>query len=596
MGVWETTRGELATASDREFERRVLPLLHVFHPGMIQPPQLQHLDRSGIDLVVWSDGPKFPWVVQCKGFKEKEIGPSQMGQMLLSIEKFRKSRYSCERYVLLHNRTSQNSEARSEVEAALLRLVEEGRATEAWLWDRQTFIKNVKERLAASVLSRISEDAALYASMQSSLFLYGSAYVPCVPVSSRILTIDRGALGRLEEGKKVGSGDSIVGLLMSPAVSRWTLLTGPFGTGKTTAVLRVTRELGRDAIYVRAEDMSDSGGGIGTNLLLARIVTAAHLFNDLEDASRPIVDRLAGETLARILRSQDTNLTLIIDGLDENRIYYRLDGIRRLTNELAELSCPVILTTRQEHFDAMFSNFEKSFVDMSRKGGLGRIGRIFNFDKWSDGEVKQLLAGAREMSTPAQSENLAQFAAALENGRADRLYGDLLRHPLFLQMILEEAAEGRIGRRSRAELVRDWIERKIQRDIDVDRPTPVEVADLGTFVEAVMVLHERLANIMTVAGDDGTYSLAEQIASIDVERVASDVFQRGRIDIAEVLGCSLLTPVSHRVRGAMQLRFCLRVCHEFFLAAHLHRSRTVPDGYPDIVSELWAELGRPSQG
>ena len=227
---------------------------------------------------------------------------------------------------------------------------------------------------------------------------------------------------------------------------------------------------------------------------------------------------------------------------------------------------------------------------------MDRIGRIFNFDKWSDGEVKQLLAGAREMSTPAQSENLAHFAAALENGRADRLYGDLLRHPLFLQMILEEAAEGRIGRRSRAELVRDWIERKIQRDIDVDRPTPAEVADLGTFVEEVMVLHERLANIMTVAGDDGTYSLAEQIASIDVERVASEVFQRDRIDIAEVLGCSLLTPVSHRVRGAMQLRFCLRVCHEFFLAAHLHRSRTVPDGYPDIVSELWAELGRPSQG
>ena len=158
---------------------------------------------------------------------------------------------------------------------------------------------------------------------------------------------------------------------MSPAGTRWTLLTGPFGTGKTTAVLRVTKELGRDAIYVRAEDMSDGGGGIGTNLLLARIVTAAHLFNDLEDASRPIVDRLAGETLARILRSQDTNLTLIIDGLDENRIYYRLDGIRRLTNELAELSCPVILTTRQEHFDAMFSNFEKSFVDMSRKGRFG---------------------------------------------------------------------------------------------------------------------------------------------------------------------------------------------------------------------------------
>jgi hypothetical protein len=35
-------------------------------------------------------------------------------------------------------------------------------------------------------------------------------------------------------------------------------------------------------------------------------------------------------------------------------------------------------------------------------------------------------------------------------------------HPLFLQMILEEASEGQIVKRTRAELIQDWVERRRQ--------------------------------------------------------------------------------------------------------------------------------------
>jgi hypothetical protein len=45
----------------------------------------------------------------------------------------------------------------------------------------------------------------------------------------------------------------------------------------------------------------------------------------------------------------------VIDGLDENRLYGRAEGIRQLSNELAEVGCPVILTTRREHLDSTFS-------------------------------------------------------------------------------------------------------------------------------------------------------------------------------------------------------------------------------------------------
>jgi hypothetical protein len=72
MGAWETLRGELAAATSREFERRVLPVMRLFHGEIIQAPELAGLDRAGIDLLAWTDIQPFPWVVQCKGFKEFE--------------------------------------------------------------------------------------------------------------------------------------------------------------------------------------------------------------------------------------------------------------------------------------------------------------------------------------------------------------------------------------------------------------------------------------------------------------------------------------------------------------------------------------------
>ena len=199
MGVWETLRGELATADGREFERKALPLLRLFHCDMIQPTEMKTLDRAGIDLLVWSDDFKFPWAVQCKGFKEVDLGESQIKQILASIRKFANSPYSCDHYVLLHNRTSQNREATKLIRESLAHLLQSGKASTVHLWDRQKFIVEVQSRLRGLILERMQSDAISALQQHEAIFRFGSVYIPIVPVSEKRVVMRRGERMRLED-------------------------------------------------------------------------------------------------------------------------------------------------------------------------------------------------------------------------------------------------------------------------------------------------------------------------------------------------------------------------------------------------------------
>ena len=382
--------------------------------------------------------------------------------------------------------------------------------------------------------------------------------------------------------------------IMARKEARWTLLIGPFGTGKTTTVLQGARNAGHQIVYVRAEAMTDRGLGTGTNVLLSRSVDAMGLFDDYDDQTALVLGRLAGEALASALRRGHT-FVIVIDGLDENRMYSRPNGLRQLTNELAELRCPIILTTREEHFDSLRGNFERAFENLSIKAGQSRDGKILRLQLWSDDEVVAFVEAAIEQATSDEVVQLEWLLACLRSGELRHLYGDLPQHPLFLQMILDEAINGRIRQRSRAELVGDWMERKIVRDIEIaGRDTPVEVIDSSTFVERMMCLHEHVAALM-VEAQDGICSLTEEISSTVVEDLARVVFPNSQTDISTILGCALLSSASARRRGTMRLRFLLRTCQEFFLARSLHNADREPNGYPQSVIAFWQELNAHNQ-
>jgi len=181
VSTWKEKRGELASATGREFERRALPLMRIFQSDIIQSPEMGPYDRAGIDLFAWDDRLRFPWVVQCKGFKEGELGSSQVRQILESIDAFLRSEYACDNYVLLHNRTGQNRDAVMRIEEGLEAIRRSGKATTAWLWDRQTFIREARKRLQSIILARLGNDASRLLSEHEALFRFGGIYIPCVP-------------------------------------------------------------------------------------------------------------------------------------------------------------------------------------------------------------------------------------------------------------------------------------------------------------------------------------------------------------------------------------------------------------------------------
>jgi len=596
MGVWETKKGELASASSHDFERRSLPLLRVTWPSLIRPRETLHLDRQGIDLLVWSDDLNFPCVVQCKGlYKEEQLVESQLSQIHRSIEAFIRSPYTCDHYVLLHNRTGEEKETHSKIRAKLDELIKIGKAKAVTLWDRQTFIRDTKARLGDLLAAEVVAEAVRLLDQQRRFFVFGDVFVSNVPVTSRKWILRSGYSTSLESEGPPEEID-VSKLIISPSRSRWTLLIGPFGVGKTTTALRAASCSSNRVIYVRCQDFPDEQGSFGTNYLMQEIVRSLNPFADWEDETRRELENLSGPVLAAILRNPNSEFSLIIDGIDESHTYGAVKGITKLTNEIAELKCPIILTTRKEHFDSTFGNYESVAKQLMReeitsKGGGKRNATVIELKGWSEKQIIQLVQEAIALCEPQSDaqNNLLVLEQRFLDGTAFSLYEELLGHPLFLQMMLDLAFYGKLEIFNRCKLIDYWVSVKIERDLGVPRLMPVQVVDKNSFVTRMMRLMEDVAFAAT-ARDETGYYLMESIESSSIVQLATASFQEPIIDISTITNTSVLVPASRRLSHDIPVRFYHRIFHEFFLARYLHRTISTPLQYPASVADFFNEL------
>jgi hypothetical protein len=141
-----------------------------------------------------------------------------------------------------------------------------------------------------------------------------------------------------------------------------------FGAGKTTAALEASSRGVYTSIFVAASELGRRAQRQGFATIGQEIADTLRIFSVdadpidgffvLEEKDEETFTDLAGPALASLLRSQTPDHILVIDGLDENRIYLQPDGLQLLNNQLSELGCPIVLTTRLEHLSSMFGNFE----------------------------------------------------------------------------------------------------------------------------------------------------------------------------------------------------------------------------------------------
>ena len=293
--AWKTVRGKLMVAHGDEFERLALHYLRVIWPPMIQAPRLQRLDRFGVDLCVPHSDASFDVVVQAKGFKvDEQLLESQVrNQILPSIEKYRDSPLVCDQYVLLHNRDGANRESAAEIQTALDRLVQEGKAKSVQLWDCFAFIKQVRNQIDRRIREKLSERSHSILLQQASFFHFGNQFVSNVPLG-RSRWNPGSSLGQDFDGPFVDT--NAAKLIASPRKVRYALLIGTFGIGKTTTVLRAAEARELVVVYVPAHMIRREHGSQGTNLLLRNLDEELNLLDDFPaDTSEVLHDVLGAE-------------------------------------------------------------------------------------------------------------------------------------------------------------------------------------------------------------------------------------------------------------------------------------------------------------
>lgn len=588
MNAWKQLRGEIGSATKLNFERLALSLLRLIWPDLIRPAEGDQLDRAGVDLAAGLEGTHLGCAVQCKGFHAaEELTRDNYRQIRASVDTFLASSFTCDEYVLFHNRDSRNKELTAVIEADLERLVQAGKAAHARVWDRQTFIRDYSKEVRRHLAERLARHSARTLEHMSRIFDFGDIYVPAVPVSEQRLTLVRGERPEIDPIAPAALREP-ARLISSPSSTRWTLLMGLFGTGKSSAALRAAQHTSRLLIYTRCGDMNARDGGVGTNSLMESVLRSLALYEDFDEEARARLVRLSGTLLRAALVDEENSAVLILDGLDENRDYATPRGVMTLSSALAELRCPIIFTTREEHFNATFANYENLLEDHSTKGGARREARLFRLEPWGDEQVAQFLDLAARRPGH-ESPSLGRLKARLRAGEMAERELQLLRHPLFLQMIAALAANGEEAGTTAAQVLGKWTYLKMSRDLEADRVLAGEsynardyVADMGTALEAVagaMVDHSSGTTVLTE-------SVPEELATEEIGKSFPDRIQ----NLLTATSASLLIPTGPRSGDRSKLMFSHRIFQEYYLARHLVATGAEFHTFPREVVELCTQL------
>ena len=445
---WRALKKTLEAKSGHDFERALFPLLKVRWPDLVHPKSLKYLDNSGIDQVLVGEGnPRLGVVVQCKGFQVLEpLTKSQLAQVESSIERFEVSGFSTDEYLLIYNRFGAEQDFERGAKSRLKKLVDSGSAGKATIWNLNTLASELSVTLLDFLLRELAQKAARKHEAERQRFRFGTVTISHVPYSAGSMRLDSGEAPAVEQTIEVIVGDPLDAVTTDqPGVS---LVIGTFGSGKSTLGYRLAAQPGRRLIYVPATALTHAEtNSPSENSLAQEIVEYLEIFDDahgLTDEQRQQLSHLAGPLLSYKFRTHDSGLMLLIDAIDESRFYSTARGFQTLTNELARALCPIVITTRLEHFVDSFEAYEGA-LDSRSPFGVRKV-KLLTLHPWHPDQVKQYvqeaIAIARKQSDAAAEERLSTFLGTLCDGGFDGL---ALLHPLFLAMSTDLAAAGPDG-------------------------------------------------------------------------------------------------------------------------------------------------------
>lgn len=605
--AYQRLNAELATSSDRGFERLVLPLLHIIWPATVAAPPLRSLDRAGIDHLAWADVSPFPLVVQCKGFQvsEEELGRSQIEQCRKSVLDFRASGHQAETYLLVHNRFGKEKAFRERIEDELAVLESSGQVRHAELWNRPKLLLEAFNHLSRHMQRYLQARAEDLQRAEAHAATAGlppewqtQALDPLEQIPLRLIRmhVDQYQLRNMTPAvEKVA--DPVEEILGSDH-GNLTLLLGEFGLGKTTTALRALGTTRRRILYVPAATISARTEN--TADLLKQCIQAEDFLGDFPVEDWPLLERMARPVIQRLLTDPSLPMAFVLDGLDESAFLSRTNGLQHLFNCLRSVKVPIVLTARTEFWNARRLDFETSFglVSLSGKGTNKHL-RINQVEllPWTPEEIGALIRRYQGSLSHSQAhDHLEQLVALVESGRYNVLYGDIPCRPLFLRWLIELSAVQGIGHTRRVRLFHDWAVMKIQRDIQNPHIAGGEgrmtllPEDMGLEVVVELVFAAMEAAAVQMTRPQGV--VLELLPSCPMMPILSADRRLERIlDPTGLFLNSLLMPEARRAPGTpLKVRFAHRVYQELFLARALVKQPLLfGDAVPPEDVGEWAQ-------
>jgi hypothetical protein len=527
---------------------------------------------------------------------EAELGYGQIRQCRKSIQTFAKSALAVEQYWLVYNRKLASAAFHTAIRGELDTLKNKSRVAEARLLNHDDFLVEILNSLYARFRRFVSARAHAFRVRSGGPLGVPDWPVEEVPYQLREVRVSQyrfddtaPALARFGDPTaefNAPSGD--VG-------SRMALLLGEFGMGKTTLAFRLAEGSEASVLYVPAAVFPPRLSG--TKELLNYFTGAAEFIEASFEDKHPALQGMSRLMSEKMLAHNDTNILLVIDGLDESPFLTAGNGLPTLFDALSNIRARAVLTMRTEfwqtHSEELLTGYEGRAAPQVRSERNRRLTRI-ELSPWTNREILLLIERtlAREEAAQAR-QNLEALRRIVEENAYVALYGDIPTKPLFLRLLLEFVAERGIHETSLAELFREWIRLKLRRDalnpllhgttprIGITAPVqPVDVVQ----VLATQAMKAAAALMTSLDGD-----CLNLLPTCDFDLLADRVpALRGQADMTGLVLNSLLMPIERH--GCIRaLRFAHRAFQEYFLARCIVEDRAFAHLELPVEVSRWVE-------
>jgi hypothetical protein len=558
-------RVQLASATGRDFERLVLPYLQFVFPDLAQPTPLGAWDRKGVDFMTTPEDDAIKVCVQCKSTVKSKFDSADIKEFKRDLRKFIESGTRCERYVLALNR----NDFEGNIHKAITELGEQLPASpRVEVWELARIVREAENAIRELIRRRVKAFNEEWRKQLTGRFAPSGSWVRHVPACTyrMMLTWDSDPeIRRDKESKDIEIGS----YLLRDWGPHMALLIGDDGIGKTSAALMATQEPDRTVIYVPASSLNVPPSH-GTSELARQIGISIDVQPEHGDDTK-LFRFFVGRGLAQILREDET-VTLVVDGLDENRIFRGFDGLRYIRSQLLGMRCKIILSTRTKHFALRAGDFSQALQDKGKAPNRKKGIQVVELRPWTETTtINHIKDIARTLPNRKQS-SLKQLIAAINEGRASSFYGTLLSHPIFLDLVIDDVANDKIKTSTRSSLVRSWIIRKIRRDQSKYQSVTLG----GDLTQEMRLILQALEKIALEMSEPATKVPIERISHTEVRRILAE-HRLTEDEIFDLLLKSVLVAVGQTTtfRDA-SIMFSHRVFHEYMIASALVRIKEAP--------------------